>query len=255
VTARQRALARSGPGKSALVIVIALSLALMSGAWFGSTTAGARPGPKPPHPTTTTTTTTTPTTTTTLPVSGRPTGKLVPAAGALLGGFMSPAGTGWRQSDVTAREALLGRKLDIDHRYYSWTTAFPTLNDSWDVLNNRIPMITWQPSGTTLDAINAGTFDDMIRTRAQAVASFGHPIFLRWAHEMNGNWYPWDGYHNNTPGLHDGPAKYVAAWRHIHDLFVTAGAAKATTASRPIGGRSVPSSRRSTRPMRPRSRS
>ena len=140
---------------------------------------------------------------------------------------MSPAGTGWRQSDVTAREALLGRKLDVDHRYYSWTTAFPTLNDSWDVLNNRIPMITWQPSGTTLDAINAGTFDDMIRTRAQAVASFGHPIFLRWAHEMNGNWYPWDGYHNNTPGLHDGPAKYVAAWRHIHDLFVTAGAANA----------------------------
>ena len=152
---------------------------------------------------------------------------MVPAAGALLGGFLSPAGTGWHQTDVTAREALLGRKLDVDHRYYSWTTAFPTSNDSWDVQNGRIPMITWQPTGTTLDAINTGTYDDRIRTRALAVASFRTPIFLRWAHEMNGNWYPWDGYHNNTPGLYDGPAKYVAAWRHIHDLFVAAGATNA----------------------------
>ena len=39
---------------------------------------------------------------------------------------------------------------------------------------------------------------------------------------MNGNWYPWDGSHN---GQAAGPAKYIAAWKHIHDIFVSQGAA------------------------------
>ncbi|HEX7522346.1 MAG TPA: glycosyl hydrolase [Acidimicrobiia bacterium] len=225
MTAWRGPLTRRHRVEARLVLVVAVMAAAALGMVVGGAPAGARLGKRSPP--TTTTTTTAPPNTTTVPVSSRPTGKLVPPTGALLGGFMSPAGTVWSQSAVTAREALLGRKLDVDHRYYGWTTVFPTPNDAWDVQNGRIPMITWQPFGTTLDAINAGSSDDMIRSRARGVASFGKPIFLRWAHEMNGNWYPWDGYHNNTPGLTDGPAKYVAAWRHIHDLFVAAGATNA----------------------------
>jgi beta-mannanase len=43
---------------------------------------------------------------------------------------------------------------------------------------------------------------------------------------MNGNWYPWAGANNGgaDAGVSGGPAKYVAAWRHVHDLFVKAGA-------------------------------
>jgi len=36
---------------------------------------------------------------------------------------------------------------------------------------------------------------------------------------MNGNWYTWSGVLNGSSG-----AKYIAAWRHIHDLFVASGA-------------------------------
>lgn len=157
----------------------------------------------------------------------RPTGKLVPRTGALLGAFVSTTGTGWSADAVTAREAELGRRFAIDHRYQNWATPFPTVADRWDVVNGRIPMITWQPNTTTLAAIADGTSDELIRTRARSVAAFGHPIFLRWGHEMNADWYPWDGVHNNTPGHHDGPAAYVAAWRHVHDLFVAAGATNA----------------------------
>ena len=53
----------------------------------------------------------------------------------------------------------------------------------------------------------------VIRQRAEALRRFGGPIFLRFAHEMNGDWYPWDGYHN---GKFDGAATYIAAWRHVH---------------------------------------
>ena len=39
---------------------------------------------------------------------------------------------------------------------------------------------------------------------------------------MNGNWYPWAGANNG--GANGGPAKYIAAYRHVHDLFVADGA-------------------------------
>jgi beta-mannanase len=40
---------------------------------------------------------------------------------------------------------------------------------------------------------------------------------------MNGNWFPWaEGVNGNAPG------QYVAAWRHVHDLFASAGATNVT---------------------------
>jgi beta-mannanase len=39
---------------------------------------------------------------------------------------------------------------------------------------------------------------------------------------MNGNWYPWDGSHNGANQT--ATAKYVSAFRHIHDVFTGAGA-------------------------------
>ena len=76
-----------------------------------------------------------------------------------------------------------------------------------------------------LDDIISGTHDAMIRARAQAVKAIGQKFFLRWGHEMNGNWYPWDGAHNGANAA--ATAKYIAAYRHIHDLFVAAGATNA----------------------------
>ncbi|MGZ4676445.1 MAG: glycoside hydrolase family 26 protein [Acidimicrobiia bacterium] len=154
-------------------------------------------------------------------------GPLVPSHGALLGAFVSATGTGWTTGDVTDREALVGRHFDIDHRFQNWDVAFPTPADQWDVDHGRIPMITWQPDSASLDTIAAGGADAVIDARARAVAAFGHPLFLRFAHEMNADWYPWSGARASTPGTHDAPAKYVAAWRHVHDRFVAAGATNA----------------------------
>lgn len=197
--------------------MIGVVLALIIATWSVGPASGARR--RPPPSTTTSTVPTVP--------APRPLGKLVPARGALLGAFVSSTGTGWAAADVTARETQLGRTFDIDHRFQNWTTPFPTLADGWDVQNARIPMVTWQPNTTNLDTINAGANDDLIRARAHDVAAFGQPMFLRFAHEMNADWYPWDGVNNNTIGSHDGPSKYIAAWRHVHDLFTAAGATNA----------------------------
>jgi beta-mannanase len=71
----------------------------------------------------------------------------------------------------------------------------------------------------------AGDHDALVRERAADARALGVPFFLRWGHEMNGNWYPWDGFHNGAAA--GGPALYVQAYRHVHDLFVEEGAENA----------------------------
>ena len=46
---------------------------------------------------------------------------------------------------------------------------------------------------------------------------------LRFNWEMNGFWFPWsEGVNGNTPG------QFVAAWRHVHDIFTSVGATNVT---------------------------
>lgn len=59
-------------------------------------------------------------------------------------------------------------------------------------------------------AIADGDWDGYISQWARDVAAFPQiRVYIRYAHEMNGTWYPWG--HN--------PRAYVAAWRHIHAIF------------------------------------
>jgi Glycosyl hydrolase family 26/FlgD Ig-like domain len=149
---------------------------------------------------------------------------LVPRSGALFGAWVDPNGE-WTgntdaEAEVTLFEKQIGRRLDIDQHYYAWTDRFPSGLEQWDLANGRTPMITWK--GTTLGGILSGRDDDMIRARARAVHALGKPVFLRWGWEMNGSWSEWGGAANGGGGA--GPKRYVAAWRHIHDLFRQAGA-------------------------------
>ena len=66
-------------------------------------------------------------------------------------------------------------------------------------------------------SIAAGNLDDYIRTFARSVARSGLTVYMRYAHEMNGDWYPWS----------QDPAKYAEAWRHVHDIFREEGATNA----------------------------
>lgn len=65
--------------------------------------------------------------------------------------------------------------------------------------------------------IVSGARDDYIRAFADSVAASGLTVYIRYAHEMNGVWYPWSR----------DPDNYVRAWRHIVDIFREAGATNA----------------------------
>jgi hypothetical protein len=92
-------------------------------------------------------------------------------------------------------------------------------------------MVSWEPwepvpaaLGTTLQFlpqpgyrngdIAAGSQDDYIRAFARSLARFHGIVWLRYAHEMNGFWYPWS----------HGPRNYRRAWRHVVTLVRAAGA-------------------------------
>ena len=148
--------------------------------------------------------------------AGRPNGPLVPASGFYVGAYTKHAdgyGQDREQQATTDLESRLGRRLHIDHHYYSWNDAFPSWREPWDIENERIPMISW--NGENTDSIAKGNWDGMISARAQAVAMLNTPVFLRWFWEMDGN---------KKAGFVSSPASYVKAWRHIHDIFIAAGA-------------------------------
>jgi hypothetical protein len=102
--------------------------------------------------------------------------------------------------------------------------------------HGSIPMLSWgsqtlqdgyantaTDSNFTLAKVAAGDYDSYITSWAQKAAAWGHPFFMRFDWEMNGDWFPWSvGSNGNTA------AQYVAAWRHVHDIFVKNGATNAT---------------------------
>jgi hypothetical protein len=160
----------------------------------------------------------------------RPTGPLAPSSGVLLGAWVHPTTSPWSSTGVTTFESQIGRKLAIDSHYLGWTATFPVKAEFWDRDNGRVPMVSWGSQTSTenvVAAINAGSYDAMLRNRADAVKAFGAPIMIRPLWEMNGRWMPWNGTKTNDAGTTDGPAQYVQAWRHIHDIFQQQGATNA----------------------------
>jgi Glycosyl hydrolase family 26/Bacterial Ig domain len=87
---------------------------------------------------------------------------------------------------------------------------------SW--ASSMLPASTNQPNFQLSDVIE-GKFDSYIRSWATAAKAYGHPFYLRFNWEMNGGWFQWSqGVNGNKAG------EYVAAWRHVHDIFTSVGA-------------------------------
>ncbi len=137
---------------------------------------------------------------------------LVPAHGVLLGHY-------YGHGTVAATDARIGRKPAVHLTYFAWSDDWPRESVvADDFATGRIPLVNWEPDSSNgpidFDQIIAGTYDAMITTRARDVAALGHPFFLDFAAEMNGD----EGWGGNNP------TRYIAAWRHLHDIFTANGA-------------------------------
>lgn len=106
---------------------------------------------------------------------------------------------------------------------------------------NITPVVFMQPvgpginrNGGNIDAarkysnasIASGSFDDFLNAFAQSAKAYGKPVILRYAHEMNGTWFPWSPYYPNGNGKNyfdvgNTSENYVAAWKHVYTLIHT----------------------------------
>ena len=121
--------------------------------------------------------------------------------------------------NLASFNAGLERPLSIVHMYQSWANPVSTREVQQVLADGAIPMIDWR-CGDTDANILAGTDDGLITAEAQVLAALKAPVFLRWYYEPN-----FTSSANFAACIGNlGPAGYAAAFRHIHDLFVAAGA-------------------------------
>ena len=144
----------------------------------------------------------------------------VPVPASPLVGVYEPGVPGsW--SKITEFTTATGVKPGIVVYYSPWNDPFSTSFAQTARDHDAYVLVQLQPDGVTLASIAAGGSDAYLRSYADAVAAFRHPVILSFGHEMNGTWYSWgDG--------HESPAAFVAAWRHIVQVFRAAGAANVT---------------------------
>lgn len=137
-------------------------------------------------------------------------------------------------------EQLLKLRLPLIQIYVAWgdlpKEGFPMLYAKAIYDLGSTPMITWEPwlndfnreddglpevtdpNKNGLADIANGEYDFYIKKWALQAKSFGHNILIRYGHEMNDPYrYPW-GPQNNKP------EEYIAAWRHVVNVFRNLGA-------------------------------
>ncbi|HEX9066464.1 MAG TPA: glycosyl hydrolase [Streptosporangiaceae bacterium] len=121
---------------------------------------------------------------------------------------------------VNAFTAATKSKVSIIEFYSSFPAKFDETAAAYAVAQHALPLVQLNPgkyNKLTLRKIANRADDAKIRAYADAVKAFGYCIVISFGHEMNGWWYRW-GRPWNTP------ATFIKAWRHVHDLFVQAGA-------------------------------
>lgn len=154
----------------------------------------------------------------------------VPAAGAYYGYYLPELNN--RRANPTLT-VIPGEKPSLALFYQDWgeLSGFDK-NFVRDISDqNVIPIITWEPwdeakveeLGFTQtnyypQQIISGKYDEFIAHWAKGAANYKKPFFLRFAHEMNGSWYPWGNIKDNKP------EDYKKMWIHIHDIFKANGA-------------------------------
>lgn len=157
----------------------------------------------------------------------------------LLGAFDNNAVNNFKP--IVILEDSLNTTFPLIQIYTAWGSkrdqAFPK-KQVMDIIDlGSIPVITWEPwltdflsndtnklrpssvrdkKGMT-DVAN-GAYDFYIKNWAEEAKKVRTPIFIRLAHEMNDPYrYPWGPQNNDAK-------EFVAAWKHIHNLFKSVGA-------------------------------
>jgi hypothetical protein len=123
---------------------------------------------------------------------------------------------------VEQAESEARRKFDVVYRFHDINDAIPTADEREVVAQGRLlhvsidarlfagPRVQWS-------AVAAGKYDAELRRQGRGIASLRSPVFMTFEHEA-------DQPDKQIQGT--GP-EFVAAWRHVRDVYRAAGATNA----------------------------
>lgn len=136
---------------------------------------------------------------------------------------------GWNTAPIDQFNTDTVKPLAVVNLFSSFGQDWGSLNVQASNIVSRkaTPLITWMPSissrpnANLLGEISSGQWNTYIDGwinslklwQASYPAAQKPTVLLRFAHEFNGNWYPWS---NDPQGL-------KTAWRYLHNRFAQAG--------------------------------
>ena len=135
--------------------------------------------------------------------AGGATGRLAPASGAWFGVNLD-----WAKDSPGA----IADRLGVSPAVFVEFAEFPVAAESWKRLDGVVgrireagamALLTLEPHGGLAAVTDKAV--DALATHLAAYNRRGVPVFVRFAHEMNGSWYAWS----------QQPAEYVAAFRKV----------------------------------------
>jgi mannan endo-1,4-beta-mannosidase len=115
----------------------------------------------------------------------------------------------------------VGRQPNIVSYYSEWGEKFKSSFAGAAASHGATTLVEIDPTNISMANIAAGTYDSYLVSFAGEVAAFRHTVIISFGHEMNGFWETW-GYHHTLPSA------FIAAWRHIVNLFRHRGADNVT---------------------------
>lgn len=113
---------------------------------------------------------------------------------------------------VSRFNEVIGRSVNLALYFSGWGEDFQLAFATAARAHGAIPVVQIDPVNVSLAAIAAGKYDGYLRSYAEAVRGYGTPVVIGFAHEPDGTWYSWS--YN-----HESPAVWIAAWRHVVNLF------------------------------------
>lgn len=125
---------------------------------------------------------------------------------------------------VDAVSTLVGRAPQYLLWYQDFASAPPEDELCAVQRLGAVPVITWEPwtsadrGPATMRRLVSGALDEYVHKWATALRKWQLPVYLRFAHEFNGDWYPWSPAGGTPPDVHQ------SAWRRIHDICSDAAA-------------------------------
>ncbi len=105
---------------------------------------------------------------------------------------------------------------------------FPTAFCNNAAAADYLPHVTLEPMMGLVELMS-GKYDTDLEKYGQAIAAFGKPVIIRFAHEFNGDWYPWSLFNGTLVPS----STYIQAFRYVHDKMKAAGAVNARWAWAP----------------------